>query len=299
MRWTDHVILAFDTETTGLSPENGDRVIELAAVEMRADEAGQVRDVRRHEFLFSPGAPLSADTTRITGIRDEDLLGKPSFEDCAAEVRALFDRPGILVAHNLPFDLRFLAAELARAGLRWPSRMVELDTYDVARKHLPSGGRLPDYKLGTLTSFLGVQLVEAHRAGNDAEACGRALIAMAQRAQAPHALDAFVAWAEALPPPPENPHIGRADSGDLVFLEGPHATSPIDAHPDVLQWMGFARERTAEGTWQMRYPPEVRAWVGRYLRIRASGRFPSGLKAPGPSEWGIDLPVGADPRASA
>lgn len=299
MRWTDHVILAFDTETTGLSPENGDRVIELAAVEIHADAAGQVRDVRRHEFLFSPGAPLSADTTRITGIRDDDLAGKPAFEDCAEAVRALFDRPGILVAHNLPFDLRFLGAELARAGLRWPNRMVEVDTYDVARKHLPTGGRLGDYKLGTLTSFLGVQLVEAHRAGNDAEACGRALLAMAQRLQAPSQLDAFVAWAEALPPPPENPLIGRADNGDLVFRDGPHASSSIDAHPDVLQWMTLARERTAEGTWQMRHPPELRDWIERYLRIRASGRFPSGLKAPGPADWGIDLPVGTDPRAYA
>ncbi len=299
MRWTDHVIVAFDTETTGLSPENGDRVIELAAVEIRTDETAQVRDIRRHEFLFSPGAPLSADTTRITGIREEDLQGKPSFQECAADMRALFDRPGILVAHNLPFDLRFLASELARAGLRWPNRMIEIDTYDIVRKHLPTGGRLTDHKLGTLTSFLGIQLVEAHRAGNDAEACGRAMLALAQRLQAPPEVDAFVAWAEGLMPPPETPHIGRADNGDLVFLDGPQATAPIDAHPDLLQWMTFARERTAEGTWQMRHPPELRDWIERYLRVRASGRFPSGLKSPGAADWGIDLPVGADPRASA
>lgn len=298
MRWKDHVILAFDTETTGLSPENGDRVIELAAVEIHADAAGQVREIRRHELLFSPGTPLSADTTRLTGIREEDLAGKPAFEERATEVRALFDRPGILVAHNLPFDMRFLAAELGRCGLRWPNRMVEIDTYDVARKHLPTGGRLADYKLGTLTSFLGIQLVEAHRAGNDAEACGRALLAMAQRLQAPEALDAFVAWAEGLTPPPETPFLARADNGDLVFTEGPHAAAPIDAHPDVLHWMTLARERTPEGTWQMRYPHELRAWIERYLRVRASGRFPSGLKAPGAADWGIDLPVGADPRAA-
>ncbi len=296
MRWTDLTLLAFDTETTGLTPENGDRVIEFAAVEMQLSPELAVLSCKRHEYLFDPGAPLSAETVSITKIKDEDLAGKPPFEKCAREIRALFDRPGIVVAQNLPFDYRFLSAEFARAGLTWPNRMVEVDTYDVAKKHLSGsqhGTKLTDMKLGTLAAHLNVQLVEAHRAGNDAEACGRVLVALAQRLHAPSDLDAFVAWAGGLDPLPDNPFLARKADGTLVFREGDQADEPLDAHPDVLQWLRFARARGPDGVWGLRASPELRAWIERFLKVRCSGRFPAGLKQPGAGDWGIDLPSGA------
>ncbi len=294
MRWTDLTLLAFDTETTGLAPENGDRVIEFAAVELRVGPDLAILSCKRHEWLFDPGVPLSAETVSITKIKDEDLAGKPSFEQRAKEIHALFDRPGIVVGQNLAFDYRFVCAEFARAGLNWPNRMVEVDTYDIARKHLSgSGTKLPDMKLGTLAAHLGVQLVEAHRAGNDAEACGRVLVAMAQRLHAPADLDAFVGWAGGLDPLPENPFLLRKPDGTIVFREGEQADQPVDAHPDVLQWLLFARARGADGRWGLRASPEIRSWIERFLKVRCSGRFPVGLKQPGAGDWGIDLPSGA------
>jgi DNA polymerase III epsilon subunit-like protein len=302
VRWTDLPLLAFDTETTGLAPENGDRVIEFAAVELRVSPELAIVSCKRHEYLFDPGVPLSAETVHITKIKDEDLAGKPPFEQRAKEIHALFDRPGIVVGQNLPFDYRFLCAEFARAGLSWPNRMVEVDTYDIARKHLSgsqSQTKLPDMKLGTLAAHLNVQLVEAHRAGNDAEACGRVLVALAQRLHAPAELDAFVGWCGGLDPLPDNDFLARRPDGVVVFREGEHAEQPVEAHPDVLQWLLLARARGADGTWSLRVPPALRAWVERFLKVRCSGRFPVGLKQPGAADWGIDTPSGAESSAHA
>jgi hypothetical protein len=63
-------------------------------------------------------------------------------------------------------------------------------------------------------------------------------------------------------------------------------------HPDTLAWMGMARARR-DGAWDWRYPDPLRRWAARWLRARASGRFPQHMKGFGPADWGLDLPLGA------
>ncbi len=298
MRWTEHTIVAFDNETTGFFPENGDRVIEFGAAELRVDSRFEVVSCTRHEWLIDPGVPLPGEITRVTGIKPEELEGKPTFEKVAPKIHALLASAGTLVAHNFAFDQRFLANEFARCGLAWPTRALEVDTFLIARKfNLKTD--TGDLKLGSVVGHLKIPLVEAHRAAHDAEACGRALAALAQRYQAPQEGDALVEWALGLDPIPPNPHLGPGPGGALVFLEGEHAGKPLELLPDILQWMTFARTRGEDGRWRLTYPPELRAWIGRFLRFRCSGAFPANLKGFGPGDWGIDPPVGHPPGIGA
>ncbi len=100
-----------DTETTGLSPENGDRVIEIGCVEM---VNRRLTGRNLHHYL-NPERPNSEDAVRIHGLTDEFLADKPLF---AAVVDELLEylAGAELVIHNAAFDLGFLDEELRRVG---------------------------------------------------------------------------------------------------------------------------------------------------------------------------------------
>jgi len=124
--------ILFDTETTGLEPKQGHRVIEIAALELIND----LPTGRHFHRLIDPGRDIPEDATRIHGITIQHLRGKPRFADIAEELLAFFgdDR---LVAHNAPFDFAFLDAEfatLSRPRLD-PGRMV--DTLVMAKARFP------------------------------------------------------------------------------------------------------------------------------------------------------------------
>ena len=101
----------FDTETTGLDPAKGDRIIEIAALEL-------VREMptgRQFHALIHPDRDIPEEAARIHGITLAMLEGKPRFPAIVDELLAFMgDVP--LVAHNAPFDFGFLNAELRRAG---------------------------------------------------------------------------------------------------------------------------------------------------------------------------------------
>jgi DNA polymerase-3 subunit epsilon len=122
----------FDTETTGLEPELGHRVIEVAALELVND----LPTGRHFHRLIHPARDIPEDATRIHGFCIADLEGKPFFEDVAAELLDFFG-DGKLIAHNAPFDFGFLNAELARLRLPAlpPGRMI--DTLAVAKVRFP------------------------------------------------------------------------------------------------------------------------------------------------------------------
>ncbi len=122
----------FDTETTGLDPATGDRVIEVAALEL-------INDLPTGQFfhaLVHPERDIPEDATRIHGFRLSDLEGKPKFGEIAADLSAFFG-DARLIAHNAPFDFRFLDSEFARLGLAplGPERMV--DTLVLAKARFP------------------------------------------------------------------------------------------------------------------------------------------------------------------
>ncbi len=122
----------FDTETTGLDPATGDRVIEVAALEL-------INDLPTGQFfhaLINPERDIPEEASRIHGFRAADLAGKPKFADIAADLITFFG-DSRLIAHNAPFDFGFLNAEFLRLGhpVLHPERMV--DTLMLAKTRFP------------------------------------------------------------------------------------------------------------------------------------------------------------------
>lgn len=101
----------FDTETTGLEPLQGHRVIEIAALELVND----LPTGRHFHTLIDPERDVPDDATRIHGFTNAHLAGKPRFAEIVDDMLAFFGK-GRLIAHNAPFDFGFLDAELARLG---------------------------------------------------------------------------------------------------------------------------------------------------------------------------------------
>lgn len=283
MSWIEQRIVAFDTETTGLTPFDGDRVVEFAAVELTVDEAFQVTDVKAHDFMFNPGIPIPRESTRITGIGDEHVADKPAFAKHAVEVRALMEG-AILVAHNLSFDLAFLRLELKACGLYWPPTVAEVDTLRLSQTKLKE---LRQHRLGVVADALEIPLDNAHRATDDAEACGRVFVEIARRKGAPSSLAEMIVWADAVSPPPDTGHLGMGEQGAPVFLEGPLQGQSVEAHPDHLQWMTMALVRQ-DGRWQQRFPESVHEWARRWLRARTGGRFQANPRGGGSQDWCLD-----------
>ena len=122
----------FDTETTGLDPLLGDRVIEIAALELE----NELPTGRQFHVLLDPERDIPEEASRIHGITSADVAGKPRFAAIAAELLAFLDEAP-LIAHNAPFDFGFLNAEFARIGMPSldPARMI--DTLALAKARFP------------------------------------------------------------------------------------------------------------------------------------------------------------------
>lgn len=122
----------FDTETTGLDPRTGDRMVEIGCVEM----IGRVETGRTFHAYFNPERDMPIEAERVHGLSIEFLSTKPRFAEVADELlEFLGDAP--LVAHNAAFDFGFLNNELERSG-RPPVDMARMvDTVALARKKHP------------------------------------------------------------------------------------------------------------------------------------------------------------------
>lgn len=169
--WADLEIAVLDVETTGLDAAN-DRIIEIGIVHFRA---GEVLDTWGQ--LIDPQCEVPAEVVELTGIQPEDLQGKPVFADIAPELHRRLQNVGI-GAYNLSFDQGFIVAELARCGLQWPAQAPVFDPLIFAREFFKSMRRK---NLGAIAAALGVELIEAHRATEDARAAGHVLYAFADR----------------------------------------------------------------------------------------------------------------------
>lgn len=124
--------IVFDTETTGLSPLNGDRMVEIGCVEL----VNRVETGRTFHAYFNPGRAMPSEAEAVHGLSDIFLSDKPFFHDACEElIDFIGDSP--LVAHNASFDFGFLNAELNLCGrpLICMTRMV--DTLVLARSRHP------------------------------------------------------------------------------------------------------------------------------------------------------------------
>ncbi len=124
--------IVFDTETTGLDPKTGDRMVEIGCVEM----VGRVETGNTFHAYYNPERDMPSAAEAVHGLSISFLETKPKFSETADELlEFLGDAP--LVAHNAGFDFGFLNAELERIGREPISMDRMVDTVAIARKKHP------------------------------------------------------------------------------------------------------------------------------------------------------------------
>ncbi len=144
--------IVFDTETTGLDPQSGDRLVEIGCIEM----VHRVPTGAVFHCYFNPERSMPAEAEAVHGLSSTFLADKPLFATRAAELlEFLGDAP--LVAHNAGFDFGFLNAELAQCSLAPINRDRMVDTVAIARRKHP-GAKL---SLDALCSRYGID--RSHR----------------------------------------------------------------------------------------------------------------------------------------
>ncbi len=165
--WRDLPMAAVDVETTGFTPGEN-RIIEVGIVHLLN---GEVTD--SWGSLVNPGHPIPKKVVELTGITDEDVADARPFAEVAEEVAKRLTGRG-LIAYNFSFDRSFLKTELEAAGLEWPEDNPTFDPLVLARQfHASSRSK----RLGEVASRLGIELLEAHRAVDDATVAGHILFA--------------------------------------------------------------------------------------------------------------------------
>jgi DNA polymerase III subunit epsilon len=213
-----------DTETTGLSPEGGDRLVEIGCLEM----VNRRLTGRNLHFYVNPERPGSEDAIRIHGLTDEFLADKPRFAEIADELVA-YIAGAELIIHNAPFDVGFLDAEFRRIA-RAPTREVAArvtDSLTMAREMYPGKSN----SLDALCRRLEVDLSQRtlHGALLDAGLLAEAYIRMT-RGQDMLVIDAGSAAAAG------GPHNGfeRLDFGALDLVVVAVSAAEVEAHETVL-----------------------------------------------------------------
>jgi DNA polymerase III subunit epsilon len=132
--------IVLDTETTGLDPLNGDRLVEIGCIEL----VNRIPSGQTFHAYLNPERGMPAEAFAVHGLSEEFLKDKPLFAKVAEEFLGfLGDAP--LVIHNAGFDIGFLNAELERAGRPLIGRERLIDTLLIARrKHAGASNRLDD-----------------------------------------------------------------------------------------------------------------------------------------------------------
>jgi Rad3-related DNA helicase/DNA polymerase III epsilon subunit-like protein len=287
----DHLV-AFDLETTGLSPRS-DRILEIGAV--RYDQA--MRPIDELQVVVDPQMPIPLAIQRLVGLSDDDVLGGPAPAEAAARL-ASFCGDAALIAHGGTFDLLFLRALLSES---FGSRLL-FDTLDLARILLPT---FESHSLPLLSRRLGIPHERPHRALSDARATGdlfRLLVGAGRRlpmqtldemrrvaSQAPGPLDAFLSDVMVRPeleaeppfghaavsaPPPPSPPAGRNPAApdrrsvgeaaaDLLGPQGPLAASERYEYREAQVQMAMAIGQTLER--KRRLMVEAGTGVGKSL----------------------------------
>ena len=126
--------IVLDTETTGLDPRNGDRVVEIGGVEL----VNHIPTGQSYHVYINPERSMPREAFDVHGLSEEFLSDKPKFKDIGADF-AKFIEGARLVIHNAAFDVGFLNAEFARIGIPAIGWDHVVDTLALAKRRHPAG----------------------------------------------------------------------------------------------------------------------------------------------------------------
>ncbi len=126
--------IVLDTETTGLDPKKGHRLIEIGGIEM----FNRIPTGREFHRLINPQRDVPMEAQEIHGISTESLVDKPLFRDVVRDLLAFLGED-VLVIHNAQFDIMFLNHELGLVGEKPLSFERVVDTLAIARRRHPAG----------------------------------------------------------------------------------------------------------------------------------------------------------------
>ena len=209
--------IVFDTETTGLSPAGGDRMVEIGCIEM----IGRIETGRHFHCYFNPQRAMPSEAEAVHGLGDTFLSDKPLFADMVDDLLEFIgDSP--LVAHNASFDFGFLNNELGRCG-RGPVCMTRMvDTLVLARTRHPGA----KHSLDALCTRYGVDRSQRvkHGALLDAQLLAQVYIELTGGRQIGLGLVA------------DQPSLGQISSpGDVVIERLVRPARPHHANPAELE----------------------------------------------------------------
>jgi DNA polymerase-3 subunit epsilon len=125
--------IVFDTETTGLKPEEGDRLVEIGAVEL----INHVPTGRTYHQYINPEREVPEEVVAVHGLTTEFLKDYPTLVEIADGFIDFVGDDGILVAHNAAFDMGFINYEFKHHGFKTYSWDRVIDTLEIARKKFP------------------------------------------------------------------------------------------------------------------------------------------------------------------
>lgn len=168
--------VAIDTETTGLTVRAS--IVEIAAIRFRG-----FQPVEKFTTLCSPKGKISEEASKINGITEDMVAGKPQFSYVAASLQEFIGKDN-LVGHNLPFDMKFISKYGVDTTL---AKRKYYDTLDIAKHTLKKWREgseayydVFDYKLDTLCDYYHIPFFGAHRALADCYATGQLLERLAK-----------------------------------------------------------------------------------------------------------------------
>lgn len=150
----------FDTETTGLEPESGDRIVEIAGIRFKG-----LKEIATFQSLINPHRPISAAAFAVNRISEDMLRNAPDAEEALPKFLD-FIQGSCICSYNASFDLAFLDNELRMIGKNLAENIVIVDILKMARRLLPGSER---YALWFIADSLGIKTEQQHRAFSDVE----------------------------------------------------------------------------------------------------------------------------------